>query len=314
MMSKSCRNCGHQDWEYLGQKCSPLDSSTGAQRAALADIKSQIIHYKTHIEALETQQQELEGSLSLVVYPVLSLPFEVTSRIFVHCLPAHGRVSPSPSNAPLILAQICRDWRDIAVSTCELWSSIYFQAFSFSLSSILSPTQTPNVPCDNGTCALLETWLARAKGHPISLGLLQQFRPVPQALVSLLSSISGQIQRLDLHLLPAQFNEFRQLHPRFPDLQYLATIHSSNEDLQGLLTDAPSLCELCLLGTDFSIDFSLPWLTHLEITQEITAQTFLDILANFPVLAHLKFDLKESDAYAIPESSIPKKSKGWMRL
>ncbi|KAJ7108306.1 hypothetical protein C8R44DRAFT_531522, partial [Mycena epipterygia] len=55
------------------------------------------------------------------VYPALTLPNEITSQIFVACLPEDGRVTPSPHTAPLLLAQICRHWRNIATSTCELW-------------------------------------------------------------------------------------------------------------------------------------------------------------------------------------------------
>ncbi|KAJ7700511.1 hypothetical protein B0H17DRAFT_925554, partial [Mycena rosella] len=63
----------------------------------------------------------LEASLALVIYPVLTLPTEITSRIFVHCLPKHRRVRPSPTTPPLTLAQICRHWREVALSTCQLW-------------------------------------------------------------------------------------------------------------------------------------------------------------------------------------------------
>ncbi|KAJ6537117.1 hypothetical protein B0H19DRAFT_900608, partial [Mycena capillaripes] len=64
---------------------------------------------------------ELEAQLALVVFPILSLPDEITSTIFIHCLPAHGRVRPSPRRAPLLLAQICKLWREIALSTGQLW-------------------------------------------------------------------------------------------------------------------------------------------------------------------------------------------------
>ncbi|KAJ7643432.1 hypothetical protein DFH06DRAFT_936666, partial [Mycena polygramma] len=73
------------------------------------------------IERLERERDELESSLSSLAYPVLALPFDITSRIFLQCLPAHGRVIPSAARAPLLLAQICHDWREIALSTCELW-------------------------------------------------------------------------------------------------------------------------------------------------------------------------------------------------
>ncbi|KAJ7909106.1 hypothetical protein B0H13DRAFT_1452762, partial [Mycena leptocephala] len=94
------------------------------RRAALSEVKSRITLYKKYIGELEKQQGELEASLSLVIYPVLTLPIDITSRIFLHCLPTHGRVVPSPSTAPLVLAQICRHWRQVALSTCRLWNSI----------------------------------------------------------------------------------------------------------------------------------------------------------------------------------------------
>ncbi|KAJ6571008.1 hypothetical protein DFH09DRAFT_889879, partial [Mycena vulgaris] len=95
------------------------------QRATLAELKSQITRCKTYTDALENQQRKVESALSRLVHPVLTLPTEITSRIFVQCLPPHGRVHPSPSAGPLILAQIYRQWRDVALSSCQLWGSIY---------------------------------------------------------------------------------------------------------------------------------------------------------------------------------------------
>ncbi|KAJ7778607.1 hypothetical protein DFH07DRAFT_795311 [Mycena maculata] len=297
----SYRNHGHQAWELGGHSL----PSTPEQRAALVDIKSQLIRYKDSIEVLEKQQHELEASLSLVIYPVLTLPIEITSRIFILCLPAHGRVRPSPSTAPLLLAQICRSWRDVALSTCELWSSFYFDGpVAFDLTGF-GLTANPIVPRDNGARALLQTWLSRAKGYPISLGLNTTFRTVPPAFASLVSSVSEQIQRLDLHILPQQFNRFRLFHTPFPRLQHLATTHSTDKDLRELLKEAPALRELRLLGKEFTLNFSLPALTRLEIREEISKEIFLDLLAKFPVLEHLHFSLEEFGAETISEASIP---------
>ncbi|KAJ7131164.1 hypothetical protein C8R44DRAFT_592305, partial [Mycena epipterygia] len=54
-------------------------------------------------------------------YPVITVPYEIIALIFVHCLPADGRVKPSPHAAPLLLAQICSAWREIALRTRQLW-------------------------------------------------------------------------------------------------------------------------------------------------------------------------------------------------
>ncbi|KAJ7982993.1 hypothetical protein DFH06DRAFT_904033, partial [Mycena polygramma] len=61
------------------------------------------------------------------------LPVEVNSEIFIHCLPSgpegfdsikYDRMKPRSRNAPLLLLQICRTWRDIALGTPRLWSTV----------------------------------------------------------------------------------------------------------------------------------------------------------------------------------------------
>ncbi|KAJ7167804.1 hypothetical protein C8R46DRAFT_1094193, partial [Mycena filopes] len=66
-----------------------------------------------------------------VVYPVLSLPHEITSEIFLHCLPpipelrSDAESGPSVALAPLLLIQICRTWRNVALSTPQLWNNLH---------------------------------------------------------------------------------------------------------------------------------------------------------------------------------------------
>ncbi|KAJ7664556.1 hypothetical protein DFH06DRAFT_962277, partial [Mycena polygramma] len=87
----------------------------------VSDIWSEILRYKRGLVALEAKERQLESELARVVYPVLTLPNEIVSLIFVYCLPAHGRVRPSTRKAPLLLARVCGFWRDIALSTGPLW-------------------------------------------------------------------------------------------------------------------------------------------------------------------------------------------------
>jgi hypothetical protein len=53
-------------------------------------------------------------------YPVLALPNDVVSEIFIHALFSLPAPIPAPPS-PTILAQICHKWRDIALSTPALW-------------------------------------------------------------------------------------------------------------------------------------------------------------------------------------------------
>ncbi|KAJ7178163.1 hypothetical protein C8R46DRAFT_1346390 [Mycena filopes] len=71
---------------------------------------------------LETEQDLLYDRLSAYIYPVLTLPPEIVSEIFVHFLPVYPRRAPRKGRySPVVLTQICRLWREIAVSTPRLW-------------------------------------------------------------------------------------------------------------------------------------------------------------------------------------------------
>ncbi|KAJ7186714.1 hypothetical protein C8R46DRAFT_837918, partial [Mycena filopes] len=58
-------------------------------------------------------------------------PSEITSAIFMHCVLGEigdwsGQNLPGlfENAAPLLLLRICRQWKDVALSSPELWTSI----------------------------------------------------------------------------------------------------------------------------------------------------------------------------------------------
>ncbi|KAJ7209838.1 hypothetical protein C8J57DRAFT_1087325, partial [Mycena rebaudengoi] len=91
-----------------------LSLSPAEQRARLERLKDEISRRRSDIELLE-------AALDCIKYPVLTLPPEILSRIFVFCLPTDLYPRPSPKTAPLLVAQICGHWREIALETSELW-------------------------------------------------------------------------------------------------------------------------------------------------------------------------------------------------
>ncbi|KAJ7636458.1 hypothetical protein FB45DRAFT_689375, partial [Roridomyces roridus] len=50
------------------------------------------------------------------------LPFEILSPIFEQCLPATPSVHPR--QAPAVFLRVSRAWRDIALATPSLWTTI----------------------------------------------------------------------------------------------------------------------------------------------------------------------------------------------
>jgi hypothetical protein len=58
-------------------------------------------------------------------HPILTLPNEIVSEIFVHFLPVYPKCPPPTGLlSPYLLCHICRRWRDIALATPALWRAI----------------------------------------------------------------------------------------------------------------------------------------------------------------------------------------------
>ncbi|KAF8214055.1 hypothetical protein K438DRAFT_1563557, partial [Mycena galopus ATCC 62051] len=65
---------------------------------------------------------DLQTERESIVYPVLSLPPEITSEIFIRCLPSDRKLGAvKVDEAPLLIMHICRAWRQIAISLPALW-------------------------------------------------------------------------------------------------------------------------------------------------------------------------------------------------
>ncbi|KAJ6487243.1 hypothetical protein C8R47DRAFT_953062, partial [Mycena vitilis] len=75
------------------------------------------------------------------------LPPEILAVIFEHCLPA--KAWPSRREAPLLLVQIRRRWREICMELPTLWPRVAFD--------------------DTRSVELLGTWLARARNRPLTI-------------------------------------------------------------------------------------------------------------------------------------------------
>jgi hypothetical protein len=167
----------------------------------------------------------------------------------------------------------------VALATCELWSQLYIRR-----------------PDGTASSALVRTWISRAKGHPLSLGLDPYLKQVPSELLEFISSYCGQIRRLDICLSLEARAEFHHLcppHTQLPLLQHFAARLPLNEDLRAFLESTPSLRELRFEQAP-KITFRLPSLTRLEIQGDISLEMFLHILRHSPHLTELECDIEEA--------------------
>ncbi|THH05232.1 hypothetical protein EW145_g4947 [Phellinidium pouzarii] len=71
----------------------------------------------------ETCQQSCRTRMLESFAKVVEIP-ELLSLIFVHCLPTSKFATPDPKKAPLILSHVCKHWRNVALNTPCLWTTL----------------------------------------------------------------------------------------------------------------------------------------------------------------------------------------------
>ncbi|KAJ7270901.1 hypothetical protein C8J57DRAFT_1319979 [Mycena rebaudengoi] len=208
-------------------------------RARLADLDRDIQCPPSRLDDLETERSAIQNELASIVYPVLDLPPEVVSVIFIACLPVYS-ATPHPLRAPLLLCAICSAWRKIALSTPQLWTTFIF-------SVDLGRTNLSSGVDGLAVVELFECWISRAGACPLTM-IFSCVTPyqarvstsLPHRLLDALSRSSSQWYDVALAL---PFYDFYRLKANqgLPLLRRLA-IRSSEPD-SGLLTahEAPPL-------------------------------------------------------------------------
>ncbi|KAJ7192148.1 hypothetical protein C8J57DRAFT_1548852 [Mycena rebaudengoi] len=224
---------------------------------------------------LEEKKCEWEAALNRIVFPVLTIPPEIVSRIFILSLPANSHPEPSPMTAPLLVSQICQHWRHIAMETSELWASLY-----------ISAETRQNTP------EFLEGWLRCAKGFPLSLYLDPNPRLAPSP-ISFWATYSTQLHSLSITLLLTDVQDLLGLRPRLPILRklHICTVEELEDDVV-IFKDRPALLELSFTGTISTSNLGIyPTLTRLVNWVDITATELHDVLRACPQLLELSAKL-----------------------
>ncbi|KAG1735921.1 uncharacterized protein EDB91DRAFT_1143523 [Suillus paluster] len=137
------------------------------------NLRQQLVKKKDKI----TQSMNLHKGL---VSALWRFPTEVLSHIFERCLPEFDEwLPPLNQQAPMLLSQVCRRWRGIAVGTSNLWCRLCMGNLWQRVPSC----------CDS--------WLKRSQGRPLSLALhpshinhLDELRSLLQPYINQISSLS----------------------------------------------------------------------------------------------------------------------------
>ncbi|KAJ7286875.1 hypothetical protein C8J57DRAFT_1215176 [Mycena rebaudengoi] len=147
--------CGRECESDDSTTLSPVELSGPGSGSSATSLRQRIASLSAQIEALSNERDVAQAELESISYPILTLPTEITIEIFQSCLPSDA-VKPSPTGVPLIFGRICRQWRNIALATPRLWSSVDISG--------MPGSSTGNALL----CTFLKTWLARSASHPLT--------------------------------------------------------------------------------------------------------------------------------------------------
>ncbi|KAJ7458205.1 hypothetical protein FB451DRAFT_1508602, partial [Mycena latifolia] len=204
------------------------------------------------------------------------LPPELITEIFVHGLPSHRRL-PSRKRAPLLLLQICRLWREIALTSPRLWAHL---AIHLSRAVVDSPL-APN----------LSQWLSRARGTPVTLTL--RGSAALDRTGAWINSLLRRYADLHLHVLALQnlpdILSLAELHTLTlsPRPRYLVPFHPRPIDT---FRYAAKLREVALTERVLLQLFPLPWPQITRLTADgFTMEDCLAVLRDAPLLRRCTF-------------------------
>ncbi|KAJ6602830.1 hypothetical protein DFH09DRAFT_1125599 [Mycena vulgaris] len=203
-----------------------------------------------------TERSELQEQRDTHTYPVLTLPPEIVSEIFENFLPPYPRFPPLYGTlSPLFLCQICRQWRQIALSTPTLWRSIQIDDIQ-----------------DNDRLELMKTWISRSGNCPLALSITG-YSPMLHVLSQYLETAVLHCKRWEHIEIIMPFENLHVIQGEMPLLRQL-TFGPSELPREGehtaltLFDHAPQLKRAIITDCFLSPVLVLPWaqLTHLEGT------------------------------------------------
>ncbi|KAJ6483925.1 hypothetical protein C8R45DRAFT_999744 [Mycena sanguinolenta] len=128
-----------------------------ADRALISDLDIKLMDLERSISALRATRALVQQRLDAFKYPILTLPNEITSEIFIRFLPVYPAVSPLNGFAsPTSLTHVCRKWREVALATPALWRAIRFNNHRIPYEELLS---------------ICSTWIKRSGSCPLSIDI-----------------------------------------------------------------------------------------------------------------------------------------------
>ncbi|KAJ7784164.1 hypothetical protein B0H16DRAFT_1491532 [Mycena metata] len=276
---------------------------SAALRTRLAEIDTSIVELRSRLKTVEDDRRSIQQQLDDITYPILTLPAEITSEIFLQCLPGNESVFHrtlwKPYPAPISLLHICREWRFIAIATPRLWT--FLQLNLPDLPDRFLKTERYK--------EFLSEWLARVCGRPLSLELatLDYFpnpgEPARLLVTHTLHSLASHIRTLHLSIYPDHYPPIPLDFPLLRELLLGYTTDSEEEfNVENSIqtfSAAPQLRDIYMFCKAAPSFFAMPWhqLTVFK-GEEVSSRECATVLGLAPSLVQCTFD----EPYSTPDT------------
>ncbi|KAJ7200079.1 hypothetical protein B0H12DRAFT_1164769 [Mycena haematopus] len=231
--------------------------------------------------------------LSAVSRRALALPPEILAEIFYFCLSFHDGLPniPDPNDAPLVLCAVCRQWRNVALTTPHLWSSICFDP-----ELDLDPDDS-----ESGTLYvdLWRMWLSRAQSTPLSIHLdIYMPEAVSKSLLELVCGLSHQWQDIDYGETVSLLS--LPIDGKYPLLEKLRISPLPYHPIL-CFHDAPRLCDVYI--PIYTTRIQLPWLQLTTFrTDSIGIEDCLELLGHALNLVDAHLEIHTHSSPTLPST------------
>lgn len=214
----------NEELEKAGQ------SVTDAQ-SALARLDGEISRIKTLLDGLERERLSVflhVGAHQVHLHsPIRKLVPEVLSEVFLQCLPEKPILRLSQHDAPLLLAAVCRSWRNIAITTPRLWASLSIVAIDESLGSW------------EAKLPITREWLARSGACPLSIIISSMAMSGDlEPMIRGLAAYSHRLTHLDTDISQPLLEAMGKVKPVMDNLKSLSITRGDYHDLHARSLDA----------------------------------------------------------------------------
>ncbi|KIM80375.1 hypothetical protein PILCRDRAFT_89650 [Piloderma croceum F 1598] len=191
-----------------------------------------------------------------IVAPIRRLPAEILAEIFVLCM-NYDISSFDPMQSPLLVGRVCRGWRQVALSTQKLWSSITVTDY-------------------RSSSKMVKLWMSRAISAPLTIHLNSAHHYSSnvgeiESVIAVLVQYCDRWQHLDMNFYRTRASCLSSIRHNLPLLESLR-IRSSTAFVN-IFEVAPHLHTLSLDSWSSRIRLKVPWSQLTELETQVSCST-----------------------------------------